>query len=631
MTNTAIFRIFKFKDALGLFITGLWVYIAVGQVSPDSVNIEFLDEVVLSDSRYALKRQNSGKTVILISETDLARQKGRTLPDILNGVAGLEFSGSRGRPGEVIGVFARGGRGRQVVIFIDGVRVNDPSSFSQEYDLRLLDLAEVQSIEIIKGAASTLYGANAATAVIRITTKTASANTRAAVFQSTLGTQNPVSPQRFNISEVRNSAYISGRPGKLYYGLSFNQHYSNGLSSIAGENAEKDPNSRFGATFKVGLNLRDSSDIQFYANLSNFNTEYDEAFGLTDAAYRFTSRQKRVGLSAKLAYKKGMLHMNAAYSGYDSENISAFPGTFKGDNLIADVYNRLRIGKYVHTVLGLNYVHETAALEPEADYYLADPYFNLVYTGPKGLNLNLGARLNAHSEYGTRGVYAFNPSYLIRFKNSAVKLLGSLGTAYITPSLSQLFGQFGANPDLEPEENTTLELGTEFYSGSTLRINALYFKRKEENFVFFNNQTFTYDNAEETIDARGVELEMDYRISNRMQLQANYTFTERMGDNAIRIPKHKINANFTIQPSSQLGLTLTYNYTGKRRDTDFTTFEDVTLESFALIGVSARYQLLPGRALLFLRADNLLNTDYTEVLGFTTRGRNFALGLQLSF
>ncbi|WP_372975555.1 TonB-dependent receptor, partial [Muriicola sp.] len=153
------------------------VLLCVGTISwaqdraMDSLKVQELDEVVVSDTRFPIRRENSGKTVIRIGPEELALNQGRSLPELINTKSGIEISGSRGRAGEVLGAFVRGGRGRQLIVLIDGLRVSDPSSFSQEYDLRLLPLENIESIEIIKGANSTLYGANAATAVINITTK----------------------------------------------------------------------------------------------------------------------------------------------------------------------------------------------------------------------------------------------------------------------------------------------------------------------------------------------------------------------------------------------------------------------------------------------------------------------------
>ena len=102
------------------------------------MELQELDEVVVSDSRFRLKRENSGKTVVKISPAELLNNQGKTVAEIINTKSGIEISGSRGRQGEVLGVFARGGRGRQVLILIDGVRVSDPSSFSQNMILGCL-------------------------------------------------------------------------------------------------------------------------------------------------------------------------------------------------------------------------------------------------------------------------------------------------------------------------------------------------------------------------------------------------------------------------------------------------------------------------------------------------------------
>ncbi|MEP3384295.1 MAG: TonB-dependent receptor plug domain-containing protein, partial [Flavobacteriaceae bacterium] len=114
----------------------------------DSIQVQQLDEVVVSDSRFQLKRENSGKTVIKITAEELERNQGKTIAELINTKSGIEITGSRGRDGSVFGVYARGGRGKQVLIIIDGVRVADPSSFSAEYDLRLLSTPKVESIEI---------------------------------------------------------------------------------------------------------------------------------------------------------------------------------------------------------------------------------------------------------------------------------------------------------------------------------------------------------------------------------------------------------------------------------------------------------------------------------------------------
>lgn len=601
-----------------------------GQQDESTIELQELKEVVVTDSRFELRRENSGKMVIRIDSLELRQNQGRSVAEIINQKSGFEIAGSRTRQGEVLGVFARGGRGRQVLIIIDGVRVNDPASFSQEYDLRLLSTSQIASIEIIKGAASTLYGSNAATAVINIITRKPSAKKFGGEVQSSLGTNQSASDQNYNLAEFTNSANIGGTLNRFSYGLGFAHTYVNGLSSIITEENEEDPNSRYNADIQLGYRFTNDISIRVYANRSKLRTDYDESFGLMDAPYRFESDQKRVGLSGKWNFKKGELALNTAYSDYNSENFSAFPGTFTGQNYVADLFAKYIIREKFYTILGLNYVKDKADFNDIEQFTTADPYLNAVYTSDFGLNINGGLRMNNHSEYGTNWVYNFNPSYVYSLHEGYIKALASYATSYITPSLTQLFGEFGANPDLEPETNRTLEAGLEYQAKGGLRSNLVYFNRREENFVFFDNINFEYSNAENTIDVQGVEFEIDWQVLEALGLRANYTFTERKGDNAIRIPKHKANASLSYSLSENTLATATYAYTGQRTDTDFNSFDDVVLDPYSLFGLGISHEVLDNRLRLFFNIENLFNTDFTEVIGFTTRGRNMRFGLALT-
>ncbi|MDC6352316.1 TonB-dependent receptor [Zeaxanthinibacter sp. PT1] len=599
------------------------------QIPGDSTAVEILDEVVVSDSRFALKREYSGKTVISIGPEELQKYTGRSVAEVINTLSGLEIAGSRGRPGEVLGVYARGGRGRQVLVLIDGVRVSDPSSFAQEYDLRYLGTDNIASLEIIKGAASTLYGSNAATAVISITTKKASGEPLSGHFESSIGTNQSQEKQQYNISEFSNSARVGGTAGNVSYTADFSNAFSENLSSLVTPGNEEDIFSRFQARLGLGYQWSSNSHIRVYGNQTKLRSDYDESFGLLDAPYQFRSEQKRAGLAAVFGYDQGEVNINAAVSEFDSENISAFPGTFSGQTWVIDAFNKYTFNDKFYTLLGVNYNREKADLEESPSFTLLDPYLNAVYISGSGLNLNAGIRLNTHSEYGEQLVYNLNPSYSISTGEGYVKLLASWATSYITPSLSQLFGAFGANPDLEPETNRTLEGGLEWAASDRFRISGLYFNREEENFVFFDNVAFVYNNSREVIKAQGVELELSWLASEQWNVSGNYTFTERSGDNAIRIPKHKLNANVDYRYSDKGLISLRYAYTGTRKDTDFSTFTDVELDPFSLVNLYASREVMPGKLKIFLNAENILNADYTEVIGFSTRGQNIRLGFIL--
>ncbi|MCP4975880.1 MAG: TonB-dependent receptor [Maribacter sp.] len=596
----------------------------------DSIDLQQLDEVVVSDSRFELKRENSGKTVIKIGIEELQRSQGKSVVDIINAKSGIEIAGSRGTNGGILGVFARGGRGRQVLVLIDGVRVSDPSSFSQEYDLRLLSAANIESIEILKGAASTLYGTNAATAVINITTKKVSKRKVALNVQTLRGTNHTSEDQNYNLAQVFNSVQLGGTLDKFTYQVGFSNRYSEGLSAIITPQNHEDSYSQINTDIKLGYQLSHNFKIGIYANQTKLNTEYDESFGLFDADYRFLSDQKRTGLSAEYKYLQGSLHLNTAYTNYDSENKSAFPSAFTGENYVVDIFNKNTFNDKFHTIVGLNFIKDEAAFATTRDFNIIDPYANLVYVSEFGLNLNVGARYNNHSEYGSHLVYNLNPSFTFKTEDGYVKALTSYATSYITPSLTQLFGNFGANPDLEPEENRTLEGGLEYAIDDKFRVSGVYFNRKEENFVFFDNITGTFGNSEGTIDAQGTEVELNWMPSEKIKFTSNYTFTERKGDAAIRIPKHKVNATLGYVFSKRTFASLDYRYIGERLDTDFNTFSNAALDPYSLLNVYVEHELLPKRFKVFIGIQNLLNADYVEIIGYTTKGRNINAGINLN-
>lgn len=595
----------------------------------DTMDLQELDEVVVSDSRFPLKRENSGKTVIKIGLKELENNQGKTVAEIINTKSGIEINGSQGRQGQVLGVFARGGRGRQVLILIDGIRVSDPSSFSQEYDLRLLATSNIESIEIIKGATSTLYGMSAATAVINITSKKVSNKKISGDFQSSIGTNQSSLDQNYNIGDFSNTALVTGTLESLTYSLGFSNVYTNGLSSIITETNEEDPFSRYNIDLKLGYTFNDKVNLTIYANQTNLNSAYDESFGLIDAPYTFLTEQKRLGLSSKWAYEKGDLNLNGSFTNYKSDNRSAFPSMFEGNNYIVDLFNRYTFDDRIYAILGINYNLDRAEVEGTQEFSLLDPYANFVYVSSFGLNVNAGLRLNIHSEYGSHVVYNINPSYSMALDEGYLKFMGSYATSYITPSLSQLFGMFGANPLLEPETNRTAEGGLEYKANESLRLSALYFNRKEDNFVFFDNTLSQYFNASNTINAQGLEAQLDWVPLEKMNLTANYTFTERKGDNAIRIPKHSVNAALSYNFSIKTYTSLAYSYTGKRLDTDFNTFDDEVLDPFSTFGFYISHEVMVNKLKFFLNIENVFNTNFTEVIGFTTRGRNLRLGLTL--
>jgi vitamin B12 transporter len=152
-------------------ISALFVLVSACAFAQEKENVaskQELEEVVVSDSKFTLAKEKSGKVITKITTEELKNRPGQSIAAILNTVAGVEINGNQSAAGKNLGYYIRGGKNSQVLILIDGIPVNDASGISMEYDLRLLPAEQVESIEIMKGAASTLYGTGAATGVINI-------------------------------------------------------------------------------------------------------------------------------------------------------------------------------------------------------------------------------------------------------------------------------------------------------------------------------------------------------------------------------------------------------------------------------------------------------------------------------
>ncbi|MFY0713084.1 TonB-dependent receptor [Seonamhaeicola sp. NFXS20] len=621
----------KKTNVFGILCLGISMFGLAQEKQANSAKVEQLDEVVITDSRFALKRENSGKTVIKITKKEIENNQGKTVAELINTKSGIEINGSRSVAGQNIGSYIRGGSNRQVLVLIDGVQINDPSAVSNDFDLRFLDLNSIESIEIIKGAASVLYGNAAATAVINITTKKASDNTISGSFLTVVGTNQTQDNQNYNASNFTNNVTVNGKLNKFTYIAGFGNNYADGLSAAKSDNPEEDVFSRYNTNLKLGYEISDNLEVTAFASHDKFKTDIDgypaPTYTFADTEDKYISKQTRVGVSPKYTYENGSINVNAAFTKIDRETISDYSSTYEAESFVVDAFNKYNFNNKFYTIVGLNYGDYSSFFSEDKNYTTTDPYLNVVYVSDYGFNLNAGARLNNHSEYGSHFVYSLNPSYKIDVNDGYAKLFGSYATSFIAPNLSQLFGFYGANPDLEPEENVTIEGGLEFNNKKGLQVNALYFNRKEENTIIY---TTGYENATTDATVHGVEVETQIELIENLSLNANYTFTEVKDGVRLRIPKQKINAGLGYNFSENTFASVNYQFVGERADTDFSTYQNVDLDNFSLVDLYFSQKLVKNKVKLFASITNLFNEDYFEILGYTTKGRNVSLGLNLN-
>ncbi len=610
--------------------------------------IEQLEEVVITDSRFKIKRENSGKVVHKITAEDIQNNLGKDITELINTVAGIEINGSKSVAGQSLGYYIRGGRSNEVIILIDGVQVIDP--LQNSFDLNLLNLDQVASIEIIKGAASALYGSGAATAVIDIRLKKAAKDSVNATFSSTVGTNSTAKDSNSNIANFNNAVNVNGTVNKFNYLVSFGHQYSDGMSAAkpleeTTVKFEEDPFTRINTNVTLGYQISDKISVATFGSFNKINNSFDRG-SYADAENISNSKNYRLGIAPKYDYKNGSVQLNATYNLYDIDRSkSQYPGTSTGENYVVDAFVKHNFNNVIHAIVGVN------ALKSEIETYeipwgaseltktiyfetpkstVVDPYLNVVYISKFGLNLNSGVRLNTNSKYGNHIVYNFNPSYTMKYEGKGYsKIFASYSTAFVAPSLQDLYASWG-NVDLNPQESLTYEGGIELKANALL-FSATYFNREVENIIGYDATLFKMvNNGDATIN--GVEVEVAADLSENMDISFNYTYTNNDNE-AIRIPKNKVNLNLSYALASSTNLSLNYQYNDKRDETDFSSWpsSSVKLKAYSLVDFSANHQIIKNRMTLFASVTNILNEDFEEIFGFSTRGRNYSLGFKLKF
>lgn len=591
----------------------------------DSLRTVQLDDVVITGTKSEIPVEKSGMTIFKLTNEDIRESAGRSVADLLNTVPGIQMDGNFGPLGTNIGYFIRGASSKRTLILIDGVPFNDPSGIDQTYDLRMLDLNQVESIEVLKGGLSSLYGTGAAAGVINISLEKAKSEEISGGVGIQYGSFNTWS-QNLNLSE---------RVGDFSYSIHGGYTISDGFSAAVDQagtgNFDDDGFEGFNFHGKFGYRFSDAFELTFTTSYDDFDSDFDgDAF--LDAPNISLSHQLRFGITPRVKWQGGNLAGNFFVNENDrSFDFSGFILEYRGINRQMDLVVDQNLSDNLKVIGGLNYQY-LAFSQPdvkEEAFNMIDPYATIIFE-KSDFNLQVGGRLNNHSDYGSNFVYQVNPSYRLDLGSLRAKIYASYSTSFIAPSLTQLYGAFGPNPDLQPEESVSMEAGVTL-SNEKQSIEVVYYQRNDENLIAYTTE---YINSDDELKTNGVEINGSYQISEKVSLQGNYAYTNRITDQiAYRIPTHKYGAMINYRPLDRMTVKLNYSHTGERDlqffDYSDFTFQQVNGESFDLFDLNVIYNwksfTLSGTV------NNLLDEEYQAIAGFTSVGRNYKLGLRLNF
>lgn len=579
-----------------------------------------LEEVVVSDSRFALKRSQSGKTVVKISSKEIEKFSGLGLGALLSSHLGIDVLGRNLHSGQNPTLSIRGGRNRQVLILIDGVRVSDPSRIDNDFDINLLNLEMIESIEVVKGAGSALYGSSAAAGVVNITTKKASEST-SVFIKKTWGTEQAANEPLNSVNSGNHNISLTGTTAGIGFQASYAERYSDGLSAVKDGTTDA-----FNLTnLNVGFSGKINEAVKWQLKWSSdwVNSDIDSGYPIEDADYKYGTSLNHYSLNTSYAYENGSLNLNAGFQDNDREYESPFTYGYESDNLNVDLYNKYIFNNKFYTILGLQYQNSEMEAAYDTRVSQSDVYINTVYLDPSGFNFNVGLRYNHHDNYGGNFIYSINPSFNIDLNEKRkLKFLTSYSKAFISPGLYQLFDPVFGNPDLKPEENKSFEFGFEIRSEKNA-LSLLYFNRSENPTLIFDNKNSKYGNSSKKIVYEGLEMGYEVNVRETMDIRLNYLYTDSTTGDLRMISKHSFNGVMDFPLSQKTNFNIIGQYYGKRIANDKVT----DLDAYGLVTLQLNHRLGNQNANLFFSVVNLFDAEYVIIPEYTTRGRNVLAGI----
>ena len=557
--------------------------------------------------------------------------------DLLRATPGLAVSRSGGA-GQLTQIRLRGAEANHLLVLIDGVEAGSP--FTGEADFSHFAFDDVSRVEVLRGEQSALWGADAIGGVVSLTTARPSE-----------GREASVRAEAGSFETVRAGARLASPMGPGWGSASFSAYETAGID-VSGQGGEKDGYANLSLAVSgaqpLGGGWRLSGLARRIAHDSQFDSDIDFDGVLDDSDRRREGAQTLAGLSLDGGFAAAGMDWSSrlvvqwTQEEVESRSDGRFSGITEGRRSRAAAQMTARRG--AHRLTGL--------VETERD--------RLENFGGPGAGENQSRRIESDAvalDYGwSPGAWDLTASARREindlFEDSTTWRIGlardlpalkgrmrvSAGEGVKNPGLFELYGFFPnfflGNPDLRPERSFGWEAGfSQTLADGDLGWGVTWFRSELEDEIFtdFGVFPFTAANASAASVRQGVELEGRWSVSESLSVfgSASYLDSEQGGVQEIRRPERL--ASLTLdwrKAQTPWSASLTVDHVGEQTDTDFSVFEDVTLDAYTLVGGQLGWRIAEG-ADLYLRGENLLDEEMVDVVGFASPGRGLFLGLRL--
>ena len=586
-----------------------------------------LAETVVTASRIKVPITDVLADVSVITREVIDKAGPSSLRELLSQLPGVQFV-SNGSYRSSTGVFLRGASTSQTIVLIDGIRVGSATTGGASFENMTLD--RIERIEVLRGAASALYGPDAVGGVIQIFTR---APTGRPSGNATFGVGSD-GVANANVS-VRGSAGILG------YSLGISREKAAGISTRNNQlSADFNPDddgfrsTSFDAklTAQVHANhllsialLQNKTDLQFDGrpfpnpgSISGLRWGATNYLSLSNTTFSWQAQwldswksTLTVGTSADAALSQ--------YRRTDTGALGA-DGKFNTDRKQVTWQNDILVGK---DVLSVVLEKRNEAVESSTSYTVSERSVRSAAVSyamnKKDWNALAVVRTDTNSQFGSFNNWALSGGYRL---TDTVRAIASVGTSFQAPSFNQLYFPGFGTPTLAPQRNKSKEIGLK-YDKSSLAMSAVVYQNLIQGFIVPSTNV-----QQSSAELRGATLAADNRIGE-LTYGLSYDYTDPRtrslnvaADNLrfVRIARHVLNARVT----REFGNATVFGelkISSNRVDSNLNFTGREVLPGYSTLNVGGTYALNKNLSLL-LRVNNLFDKQYTLANGFSTPGFN---------
>jgi len=628
--------------------------------SANSLFAQDIPVIVISPGKTVQSLSTVGSSVEVFTSDTINNSSHFSLANVIDDNTTSTNLFQMGGHGSNIGVQLRGLEKRYSTVYIDGVKMLDPSSSDGSFYLENIMKNGVDRVEILKGTQNSLYGSNAIGGTINIFTKKGRKG-KHSNFEIETASKN-----------TKNISYsIDGADDKFNYYLGLNKFVTDGISAM-NDNDEKDQYKNDNIVANIGYKINENFKIQNSFRIADMFYEYDAV----DKSYtdvNDSTDNLEASYSLKLLHEKNKFKNTFSYNKLQIERATTDYSKAKTNYFgYRDAFNFL--GEYNFNldnkiVYGIDSEFDASRYPKdysggdmrEHDEGIISQYFDLQLRPFEKLYSTFGLRSDDHTTVGRKTSGRITAAYLL---DGNSKIRSSFGAGVRFPAMydyiygsSTIVDKGGKLEELQSERGLSFDLGYDtFLDNLDLGLNITYFKTEQKNPLFSNARTdWVMRNGTGRNTSEGIEFNANWKPTNsKFGLNFGYTFTDsydastcdpdelasyadnecrltgnKVAKAKVRVPRHAVETNISYSMNQNLKSFLKGKYIGETRDFGNTndSWTDQILTDYFVFDLVHSYNLFDNYKIQ-IGINNIFDEKYQQAHEYSTMRRTFNFGLR---